>query len=171
MHCEGWLQPLKQTVKNLKGDVPSDTELWHIYTIANGLIERMDIKEEGERAGLFQGQCRKTNRTNIVKHGKSTEGKQRYKCRNPDCSRSTFILQYSYQGYLSQVKQKISDMAVNGSGIRDTARVLKISPTTVIEELKKDRYLEAVNQPLLEQMENGTEPVMVVKVDEAECNS
>ncbi|WP_250126511.1 IS1-like element transposase [Chroococcidiopsis sp. CCMEE 29] len=28
-------------------------------------------------------------------------------------------------------------MAVNGSGIRDTARVLKISPTTVIEQLKK----------------------------------
>ncbi|MEP0891958.1 MULTISPECIES: IS1-like element transposase [unclassified Leptolyngbya] len=27
-------------------------------------------------------------------------------------------------------------MAVNGSGIRDTARVLGISPTTVIEELK-----------------------------------
>ncbi|MEP0919916.1 IS1-like element transposase [Leptolyngbya sp. DQ-M1] len=25
-------------------------------------------------------------------------------------------------------------MAVNGSGIRDTARVLKISPTAVIEE-------------------------------------
>jgi transposase-like protein len=29
------------------------------------------------------------------------------------------------------------DMALNGSGIRDTARVLKISPTTVITELKK----------------------------------
>ncbi|WP_242042617.1 IS1-like element transposase [Leptolyngbya sp. FACHB-541] len=28
-------------------------------------------------------------------------------------------------------------MAVNGSGIRDTARVLKISPTRVIEELKE----------------------------------
>jgi transposase-like protein len=38
---------------------------------------------------------------------------------------------------LSEVKAQISDMAVNGSGIRDTARVLKISPTTVIEELKK----------------------------------
>jgi hypothetical protein len=35
-----------QLVKNLKGDVLSDTEL-HVYTIANGLIERMDI-EEGE---------------------------------------------------------------------------------------------------------------------------
>jgi insertion element IS1 protein InsB len=29
-------------------------------------------------------------------------------------------------------------MALNGSGIRDTARVLKISPTTVINELKKN---------------------------------
>ncbi len=36
-----------QLVKNLKGDVLSDIELWHIYTIANGLIERMDIKEGG----------------------------------------------------------------------------------------------------------------------------
>lgn len=36
-----------QLVKNLKGDILSDTELWHVYTIANGLIERMDI-EEGE---------------------------------------------------------------------------------------------------------------------------
>ena len=36
-----------QLVKNLKGDILSDTELWHVHTIANGLIERMDIKEGG----------------------------------------------------------------------------------------------------------------------------
>ncbi|MEM6434376.1 MAG: IS1-like element transposase [Cyanobacteria bacterium P01_D01_bin.115] len=35
------------------------------------------------------------------------------------------------------MKQQIADMAMNGSGIRDAARVLQISPTTVIEELKK----------------------------------
>jgi transposase-like protein len=35
------------------------------------------------------------------------------------------------------VKQQIADMAMNASGIRDTARVLHISPTTVINELKK----------------------------------
>jgi transposase-like protein len=29
------------------------------------------------------------------------------------------------------------DMAMNASGIRDTARVLHVSPTTVIKELKK----------------------------------
>jgi hypothetical protein len=32
-------------VKSLAGDVLSDTQVWHIYTIANGLIERMDIGE------------------------------------------------------------------------------------------------------------------------------
>jgi transposase-like protein len=42
-----------------------------------------------------------------------------------------------YQSYLPQVKQQITDMAVNGSGMRDTARVLKISRNTVTEELKK----------------------------------
>jgi transposase-like protein len=29
------------------------------------------------------------------------------------------------------------DMALNGSGIRDTARVLRVSPTTVLTTLKK----------------------------------
>ncbi|NJR65491.1 MAG: hypothetical protein HC772_09510 [Leptolyngbyaceae cyanobacterium CRU_2_3] len=47
------------------------------------------------------------------------------------------ILQYTYCGHSPEVKQQISDMAVKGSGIRDTARVLHISPTTVIKELKK----------------------------------
>ena len=34
-----------QLVKSLAGDVLSDSEVWHVYTIANGLIERMDIKQ------------------------------------------------------------------------------------------------------------------------------
>jgi transposase-like protein len=73
----------------------------------------------------------------VVKHGQSDEGKQRYRCRNSACSRCTFIRHYADRGYLPEVKQQIADMAVNGSGIRDTARVLQISPTTVIETLKK----------------------------------
>ena len=73
----------------------------------------------------------------VVKYGQSGEGKQRYQCRNSDCSRQTFILDYSYRAYLPEVKQQISDMVMNSSGIRDTARVLKISPTTVIKTIKK----------------------------------
>jgi transposase-like protein len=73
----------------------------------------------------------------VVKNGQSAEGKQRYRCRNVECPRASFILNYSYRGYLPEVKQQIADMAMNGSGIRDTARVLRVSPTTVIEALKK----------------------------------
>jgi insertion element IS1 protein InsB len=81
--------------------------------------------------------CPTCSEDDVVKHGQSGEGKQRYRCRNEKCLRSTFIRHYTYQGYLPQVQQEIADMAVNGSGIRDTARVLKISRTTVTETLKK----------------------------------
>lgn len=74
--------------------------------------------------------CPSCNSTNVVKNGKNEEGKQRYLCCNCEYLRRSFIRAYSYRGYLPQVKQQISDMAVNDSGIRDTARVLKISPTT-----------------------------------------
>ena len=75
--------------------------------------------------------------TDIVKHGKSPEGKQRYKCRENVCNGRIFILDYAYPGQSRPVKQQIVDMALNGSGVRDTARVLHVSPTTVIRELKK----------------------------------
>ncbi len=35
--------------------------------------------------------------------------------------------------------EKMVDMAINSSGIRDTARVLKINKNTVINTLKKGR--------------------------------
>ena len=81
--------------------------------------------------------CPHCGQDQVVKRGKTEQGKQRYLCMNEQCPAKTFILDYSYNGYLSTVKDQIIDMAVNGSGIRDTARVLKISPTTVINELKK----------------------------------
>ena len=34
-----------QLVKSLSGDVLFDGEVWHVYTIANGLIERMDLEQ------------------------------------------------------------------------------------------------------------------------------
>ena len=73
----------------------------------------------------------------VVKRGRTQEGKQRYLCVNSECPKKTFILDYSYKGALPEVKIKIVDMAMNGSGIRDTARVLGVSPTTVIQEIKK----------------------------------
>lgn len=81
--------------------------------------------------------CLDCRSDDIIKHGKSPEGKQRYLCRNPDCLRRTFVLDTQQPGRKREVKQKIVDMALNGSGVRDTARVLDVSPATVIRELKK----------------------------------
>lgn len=81
--------------------------------------------------------CPHCHTTNVVNNGKSGEGKQRYRCRNADCARSSFILDYTYRGHVPEVKEQVSEMAMNGSSIRDAARVLRISPTTVIEELKQ----------------------------------
>ena len=75
----------------------------------------------------------------MIKFGTNTTGKQRYKCKNTHCAKDTFLLEYSRNGDLPEIKQKIIDMALNGSGIRDTARVLGISMNTVISELKKKK--------------------------------
>lgn len=75
--------------------------------------------------------------TDIIRNGKTRQGKQRFLCREEPCDGRTFILDYSYAGQSKEVKKQIIDMAVNGSGVRDTARVLKISTNTVLKELKK----------------------------------
>ena len=65
-----------------------------------------------------------------VKHGLSSEGKQRYRCRVCREGRGrTFLLEYTYAGQSPAVKQQIVDMALNASGIRDTA--LAPSPQVV----------------------------------------
>ena len=62
---------------------------------------------------------------------------QRYRCREQACASRTFLLDYSYPGQSPAVKQQIVEMAMNASGIRDTARVLHVSTNTVMTELKK----------------------------------
>ena len=83
-------------------------------------------------------QCPTCGGTEIYRHGHSATGKKRYICRNTECTGKTFIIDYTNKGYLPSVKRQIVDMAIDGSGIRDTGRVLGISPTTVINELKKN---------------------------------
>ena len=67
------------------------------------------------------------------------EGKQRYRCQNENCPYRTFTLNPTYPGRTREVKQQIVEMTLNGSGMRDIARVLHVNPTTVIQELKKTR--------------------------------
>ena len=53
------------------------------------------------------------------------------------CAQKTFVSDYTYLGYQPEIKKAMLDMAMNGRGIRETARALSISPGTVISEIKK----------------------------------
>jgi len=72
-----------------------------------------------------------------VKYGKASNGKERFRCQqNAQCGR-TCLRSYAYPGCLPTVKQQIVEMTLNGSGIRDIARVLHVGTNTGIKELKK----------------------------------
>lgn len=73
----------------------------------------------------------------VVKNGKTAQGKQRFLCRSQSCQGQTFLLNPSYPGRTPAVKEQIVEMSLNGSCIRDIARVLQVSTRTVIGELKK----------------------------------
>ena len=81
--------------------------------------------------------CPQCQGTDIVRHGKTPQGKPRYRCQETSCPGGTFLFDYSYPGQSPHIKEQIVAMAMHASGIRDTARVLHVSPTTVMKELKK----------------------------------
>ena len=82
-------------------------------------------------------QCPLCHSTKVIKAGKQATGAQRYQCQNRQCARRIFLLQYQDRGRIPEIRRQVIDLALNGSGVRDTARVLRISPTTVIAVLKK----------------------------------
>ncbi len=84
-------------------------------------------------------QCPHCQSAEVIKAGKQAHGIQRYRCQNGRCARRIFLLQYQDRGRAPEIRGQVIAMAINGSGIRDTARVLRMSPTTVIAVLKKSR--------------------------------
>ena len=82
--------------------------------------------------------CLHCQGTDMVRHGTTRQGKPHYRCRECREGRGrTFLLDYRYAGQSPEIKEQIVEMAMHASGVRDTPCVLKISPTTVISELKK----------------------------------
>lgn len=70
--------------------------------------------------------------SNIIKSGLNSKGKQRYLCK--ECDRR-FIKEYIYKAYNPVLNKKIINLTKEGLGIRSTARVLKISTTTLIKRI------------------------------------
>jgi transposase-like protein len=81
--------------------------------------------------------CPQCGGNDIAKSGLSAHNVQRYRCRYPDCPTKTFMPDYRYRAYGPGIKAQVVEMAIHSSGIRDTARALKINLNTVISTLKK----------------------------------
>jgi insertion element IS1 protein InsB len=77
--------------------------------------------------------CPRCSSRNIVKNGTTANQKQRYRCK---ACRRQFITDYTYRGCKPSVRQLVLPMTMNASGIRDIARVLQISPNTVLSLIK-----------------------------------
>ena len=88
---------------------------------------------------VVEVQCPECGSRAVVKYGRQANGAQWFRCNNLDCGRRIFLGRYHHSGRLPEVKRQIVAMALNGSGIRDTARVLGVSPTTGMTTLKKKR--------------------------------
>jgi transposase-like protein len=77
--------------------------------------------------------CPSCSSRKIKKNGLTANAKQRY--RSTDCGRQ-FITDYTYLGRLEAIRRLVIPLTINGCGTRDTARVLLISPTTVLKILR-----------------------------------
>jgi len=87
----------------------------------------------------FKIKCPYCLSENVIKAGKTPNGTQRCKCCSPGCPHNYFQIDYTYNGSKPNIEFDILNMAINGSGVRDTARVLNISTDTVMTVLKKNR--------------------------------
>lgn len=76
--------------------------------------------------------CPNCKSQGVIKNGKTKNKKQQYFCKN--CNKR-FIDNYTYNAYQNNVNQNIIIFTKEGLGIRSTARVLKISTTTLLKRI------------------------------------
>ncbi len=88
--------------------------------------------------------CPRCSSLNVKKNGITAQQKQRYRCK--DCERQ-FITDYTYQAYKSEVRSHVLPMIMNGSGIRDISRVLRISTNTVLRLIRQ--AAEGAHEPVI----------------------
>jgi transposase-like protein len=81
--------------------------------------------------------CPDCHSAQVIKAGKQPNGAQRSRCQNPTWERTIFQLPPVAHGRLPETQRLSVEMALNGGGMRDTARVLRVSPVPVLRVLKK----------------------------------
>jgi IS1 family transposase len=70
----------------------------------------------------------------MMKYGKDSKMKQRYFCKRCKITKVEF---YTYKAYKQEINQNIVALTKEGVGILGTARLLAISPTTLLKRIKE----------------------------------
>jgi len=68
----------------------------------------------------------------MIKYGKTKSGSQRYFCR---ACKKTRVENYIYKAYKAEINQNVIQLTKEGLRIRSTARILKISATTLLKRI------------------------------------
>ena len=77
--------------------------------------------------------CLHCNSKEVIKFGTQANGAPRCRCK---VCKKTFQTEYVSEGASPKTKKLIIAMSVNGSGIRDISRVLRVSRNTITAGLK-----------------------------------
>ena len=87
-----------------------------------------------------QVHCPQCDGTEIKNFGYSKHGIPRYRCCNDECETKTFVLAYRYKAYEPGIKKQVIEIVINGSGVRDTSRVLGINKKNSNKYIKKKAW-------------------------------
>jgi len=103
------------------------------------------LKQEKSESDVLKSvlKCRYCD-AHCIKNGKEKNGQQRFKCKS--CKKSQQAV-YQYNAYSTALNKNIIALTKEGVGIRGTARLLDISPTTLISRIKK--IATEIKEPLL----------------------
>ena len=88
--------------------------------------------------------CPRCREKKVSKNGTTKNKKQQYCCKN--CGKR-FIENYTYMAYKFDVDKNIIQFTKEGLGIRSTARILKISTTTLLKRIVS--IAKTIHQPII----------------------
>ena len=80
--------------------------------------------------------CPECTGRNVSKNGKNAKGEQRYICKDDSCDGKSFKLDYIYNGWMPGIGEKILNVRMDDTAIRDIANELGVSKQKVQETLK-----------------------------------
>lgn len=115
--------------------------------------------------------CPHCGSEDIIRHGISESGKQRYRCKNPECDHVSFLESYTNKAWKPSVKNQVYELTVNGNGTRAIARILGIAKNTVTSILKKvESEISYINYDFIEKNRENIARIDLVRVEGIEMD-